>query len=421
MTNENLDILDDEMVDDESLYPIENFKLTTTPNDFNISTIISFLDAGVFVIPDFQRNYVWDINKASKLIESLLIGLPIPQMFLYEKSRNKFYIIDGQQRLMSIYFFVKGRFPKPKARLKFKENSNTQGHFLAPNFLENDEYFSDFKLKLDSKTNPNNNRFHDEKYITLEIEDKTTLDLATIRNMVIKPSIENPNNVESMFEIFNRLNSGGMNLNYQEIRMSLYHSPFLQKLVDMNKEVIWRNKLGKPDPDLRLKDVEMILRLFSILFSGYSPSNANHNKLVEYQNTIIGFLNGTAKVAKDFSNNEVDFLFQLWQKFLEKLEYIQVPINFSEYDSRNSTRISITFLESIFYAVCFDAYVGYKNNPTNHLIELQLDDNYIEKIKQSSEFKEVATGKTSTKENMQKRLKIAYEIHREYYKSPVNN
>lgn len=88
----------------ETQYPIENFQLTTTPNDFNISTIISFLDAGIFKIPDFQRNYVWDINKASRLIESLLIGLPIPQMFLYEKSRNEFYVIDGQQRLMSIYF-----------------------------------------------------------------------------------------------------------------------------------------------------------------------------------------------------------------------------------------------------------------------------------------------------------------------------
>lgn len=415
----DLNIMNEEMVDgDENLYPIENFKLTTTPNDFNISTIISFLDAGVFVIPDFQRNYVWDINKASKLIESLLIGLPIPQMFLYEKSRNKFYIIDGQQRLMSIYFFVKGRFPKTNARLKFKDNANTENHFLAPTFLADDDYFSDFKLKLDSKTNPHSNRFHNEKYITLALEDKTTLDLATIRNMVIKPSAENPNNVESMFEIFNRLNSGGMNLNYQEIRMSLYYSPFLQKLVEMNKEIIWRNKLGKSDPDLRLKDVEMILRLFSMLFSGYRPPIAKDNRLVEYQNTIIGFLNSTANIAKNFTVEEVNFLFDLWKAFLMKWENIQIPFNFSE---DRKAAISVTFLESIFYAVCFDAYRSYKENQHNILDSLKLDDAYIEKIKQSTEFKEAATGKTTTKENMQNRLKIAYDIHRKHFYRQISS
>ncbi|EQB8079491.1 DUF262 domain-containing protein [Yersinia enterocolitica] len=77
-----------EDIDDES-YPIDEFQLTTTPNDFNILTIISFIESNVFKIPAFQRHYVWDIKRASKLIESLLIGLPIPQIFLYEKERKK--------------------------------------------------------------------------------------------------------------------------------------------------------------------------------------------------------------------------------------------------------------------------------------------------------------------------------------------
>lgn len=411
-----LDILnnEDSFEKDGNLYPIENFKLTTTPNDFNISTIISFLDAGVFVIPDFQRNYVWDISKASKLIESLLIGLPIPQMFLYEKSRNKFYIIDGQQRLMSIYFFVKGRFPKVNARLKFKEQSNTEGNFLSTSFLEDDRYFLDFKLKLDSKTNPQNNKFHGKKYDTLESEDKTTLDLATIRNMVIKPSVENPNNVESMFEIFNRLNSGGMNLNHQEIRMSLYNSQFLRKLVEMNKEKIWREKLGKSEPDLRLKDVEMILRLFSMLFSGHYNSTKPDGKikLVEYQNTIIGFLNSTANVARNFTEDEVDFLFKLWKTFLTKWEDLQSAFNFSE---DGKTTISITFLEAVFYASCFDAYQQYKDKKNDILDSMKIDDIYIEKVKQNNDFKDAATGKTTSKDNVQNRLKIAYELYHEHY------
>jgi len=79
---EQEEILDIEKEDED--YPLNEYQLTTTPNDFNILTIVSFIESKVFKIPSFQRHYVWDLKRASKLIESLLIGLPIPQMFLYE-------------------------------------------------------------------------------------------------------------------------------------------------------------------------------------------------------------------------------------------------------------------------------------------------------------------------------------------------
>ena len=77
---------------------------------------MSFLEAGNVKIPGFQRNYVWDIKRASKLIESLIIGLPIPQIFLFQEAKNKLLVIDGQQRLMSIYYFIKRRFPHKDQR-----------------------------------------------------------------------------------------------------------------------------------------------------------------------------------------------------------------------------------------------------------------------------------------------------------------
>jgi hypothetical protein len=88
---------------------LKDYQITATPNDFNVKTICDFIDSGVVKIPSFQRHYVWEIERASKLIESLLIGLPIPQIFLYEEARNYFLVIDGQQRLMSIYYFFKSR------------------------------------------------------------------------------------------------------------------------------------------------------------------------------------------------------------------------------------------------------------------------------------------------------------------------
>ena len=107
----------DQMDNDEEDVTVTEYDVTATPNDFNISTLYSLIDNGVIKMPPFQRNYVWDERRASKLIESILLGLPIPQIFLYEHKKNSFYVIDGQQRLLSIYFFIKQRFPKKKAAM----------------------------------------------------------------------------------------------------------------------------------------------------------------------------------------------------------------------------------------------------------------------------------------------------------------
>jgi Protein of unknown function DUF262 len=89
---------------------IDEYDLNSTPNDFNVVTIYNFIDSGAVKIPGFQRAYVWDLRRASKLIESLIIGLPVPQVFLYEEGRNSFLVIDGQQRLMTMYYFMMQRF-----------------------------------------------------------------------------------------------------------------------------------------------------------------------------------------------------------------------------------------------------------------------------------------------------------------------
>ena len=102
-------------------FQVKEYDITASPNDFNMFTMFSFIESGAVKIPGFQRNYVWDIKRASKLIESIVIGLPIPQIFLYEEERNKFLVIDGQQRLMSIYYFIKQRFPKKKSALSCGE------------------------------------------------------------------------------------------------------------------------------------------------------------------------------------------------------------------------------------------------------------------------------------------------------------
>ncbi|HGU3921046.1 TPA: DUF262 domain-containing protein, partial [Escherichia coli] len=122
------------------------------------------------------------------------------------------------------------------------------------------------------------NKFNGKNYETLN-EFQTTLNLATIRNMVIKPVAQDSED-GAMFEIFNRLNSGGMNLSPQEIRMSLYHSDFLSNLVSLNENKTWRKILSKNVVDMRLSDIEAILRTFAMsLFTS------------QYKSSVSGFLN----------------------------------------------------------------------------------------------------------------------------------
>jgi uncharacterized protein with ParB-like and HNH nuclease domain len=199
----------DDYAEDADEVQIDEYDITASPNDFNVLTIYNFLEAGSVRIPGFQRNFVWDLGRASKLIESLLLGLPVPQIFLYEAGRNEFLVIDGQQRLMSIYYFVKQRFPRKEKRAELRAVFDDQGKIPDP-VLENSEYFEDFRLKLPESLPSRPNRFKGLTYSTLS-NYKTQFDLRTIRNVIIKQNSPQDDD-SSMYEVFNRLNTGGINL-----------------------------------------------------------------------------------------------------------------------------------------------------------------------------------------------------------------
>ena len=150
---------DDDSDNNDDSYRMEHYELVSSPNDFNTKTLIDFIDSGVVIIPGFQRNYVWDNKRASRLIESIIVGLPIPQIFLYEQARNKFLVIDGQQRLMSIYYFVKERFPRREKRAELRLLAAGESKIPAT-FLDNDEYFSDFLLNLPGNITSRPSRLH---------------------------------------------------------------------------------------------------------------------------------------------------------------------------------------------------------------------------------------------------------------------
>ncbi len=363
---------------------IGEFDLTATPNDFNVKTIIDFLTSQVFVIPTFQRNYVWDIKRASKLIESLILGLPVPQIFLYEESRNRFLVIDGQQRLMSLHYFVMKRFPKVEKRGQLRLMAD-QGN-LSREITADDEYFSNFNLQLPSPLPNQENKLNRLNYDTLG-EVRTSFDLRTIRCVIIKQNAP-PEDSSSVYEIFNRLNTGGVNLTPQEIRTSLYHSEFYRLLYELNGQPNWRKVLGLEYPDLRLRDVELLLRGAAMLIRGD-----------QYRPSLTKFLNKFSKDMRAAKKQTLTALRKVYYQFFDAAAALPDGIF-----GASGKRITVSVFESVFAASCASAFADESSNVGN------LDAEKIRALKADKEFSEASTSRTADSANVQTRLRKAREI-----------
>ncbi len=352
--------------EDATFSTLDEYDITSTPNDFNISTIFSLIDNAVIQIPPFQRNYVWDEKRASKLIESIILGLPVPQVFLYEAGKNNFYVIDGQQRLLSIYFFMKQRFPTKKGKIALREVMSG-GKKIDQTLFANEELFKNFSLNLPTLTNEENgndakNKLDKKKYDTLGEYKYTFEILRTIRTVVIKQN--EPNDDSSIYEIFNRLNTGGQNLSAQEIRMSLYYSKFYEMLLEINKDSRWRKLLNQDTPDNRLKDIEILMRSFSLLISGQN-----------YTAPLGKFLNTISKETCKFADEKILYCKKLFDSFLESCSKLPT----GAFCTANGKFI-ISLFEAVFVATCEKAYREEdflcKNICSNSLLDLKNNTNF---------------------------------------------
>jgi uncharacterized protein with ParB-like and HNH nuclease domain len=381
MSDSNNTAIDDYAESTDDLQ-VDEYDITAAPNDFNVLTIYSFLESGSVRIPGFQRNYVWDIGRASKLIESLILGLPVPQIFLYEIERNKFLVIDGQQRLMSIYYFIKQRFPRKDKRSELRGIFDQHGK-IPDNVIHDDNYFENFRLKLTVSSTEHPNKFKGIAYQTLN-DYKTQFDLRTIRNVVIKQNSPQDDD-SSMYEVFNRLNTGGINLKPQEIRMSMYHSKFYEMLYRANSNAIWRRLLGNQSPDIHMKDIEVLLRSFSFLIEDYAPS-------------MVKFVNKFSKNAKDYSEQKNKFLSDFLHSFF--MACYELPEN----AFIKNGRFNVALFEATFVAVCKGPYSEKK------FVEVKIKPYLLSLLDKDTEFIEAMREGTTSTRNVKIRLERACNI-----------
>lgn len=240
---------------EEEEQDVITYQINYYPADLTLKGYLDKWKSGQLKIPPFQRSYVWDQVKASKLIESFLLGLPVPNVFLYkERDTNKLQVIDGQQRILSAIRFFKNEFDEKIFRLK--------------------------------NVNP---KWNGKTYEELDEADRFQLDDTVLRATVVQQL--DPDDDSSMFHIFERLNTGGINLNPMEIRKCVYSGEHFSLLEELNTLDEWRKLIGQPKVDKRLRDTELLLRLLALSSSWK-----------DYKKPMKRFLNGylaTSRKLKD--------------------------------------------------------------------------------------------------------------------------
>lgn len=357
-----------------------SYDISVIPNDFNVMTINSLIESGIISMPAFQRNYVWDRKRASRFIESLILGLPVPQIFLYQMDRNKYSVIDGQQRLLTMYFFVKQRFPRSGKRTFLRKVFDQNGN-IPDSILSDNTYFQDFKLQFPKQENGSQHPLNNKKYHTLEVTQRSAFDLMPIRCMSIRQN--KPEDTASIYEIFSRLNTGGLNLSPQEIRGCLYTSPFYDMLYSLNTNVKWRMLVGKNEEDDKFRDVEVLLRSFALLYNEK-----------DYTGSMVQFLNRFSKQAQKFTEEETESCKKVFNEFLSICE----KINPKEFLTQTGS-FNVSLFDSVFVVVA-------ERIRTNGIESSIINIKDFEALKNDDNFKNAITHSTSHVDSVKTRLTL---------------
>jgi hypothetical protein len=290
---------DEEIISDneeiiEDITPFDPSEIVVYSRDWTIETIFSQIKGGnIDLNPKYQRRNAWTDHKRSKLIESILIGYPVPEIVLAEdpKQKKSFSVIDGKQRLLTIAGFIDpdkyNYWDKPSLMgLSIKEKLNK----LIYSELEGNLKFSDdFRQFMN----------------------------ASLRCTIITNFKEN----DVLYDIFYRLNSGSTPLATQELRQVLNRGEFANYLISTTNDLQPLHKIMKlEEPDKRLRDIEVLLRCFSmILFSGSYTGNLK----VFLDNSMAaitkewGKYEGEIKVLYDTINKAIELLKSIYGGYTE--------------------------------------------------------------------------------------------------------
>ena len=250
-------IYDDTETDD--IAETVRYRITSYGADFDVAGLVRRINDGNIFVPDFQRSFVWTEQQASQFVESLLLDLPVPGIFLtVEPETKRMMVIDGNQRLKTLQFFYAGEFAgNPDTGEKARRFALQD---VAPVFAG-------------------------KGYADLRASDRRQLD-DSLLHATITRQLYPEEGMSSVFHLFHRLNSTGQRLMPHEIRQAVYRGSLLDSIRELNENPDWRAVFGPRHR--RQKDQELILRFWAL-----------HLQSDEYRRPMLGFLNDFAESYRE--------------------------------------------------------------------------------------------------------------------------
>ena len=320
----------DEAVEDEEEHlglPITSRKIYTKQADAEVDGLYrKHQRAKLIVQPDFQRHFIWDEKKASRLIESAILDIPIPSIYLAEENDGREYVIDGQQRLMSFFSFIDGRFPSGK---EFRLTGLKVLQEL------NGKIFKELEQQLQDKI-----LYYKSRVITFPSESDEQL----------------------KFEVFERLNTGSVSLNNQELRNCIYHGPYIDLLRELSKEEDFRYLLGLSDQEKRMGDIELVAR-FAAFY---------HVTYMKYKSPMKDFIDNDIRIYRYITDKDARALRLAFKNAISTIKSIFDKSAFKRYvrgdaENHNGKWLSRQFNKGLYDVLMYAFAKANKNMVYNHL------------------------------------------------------
>lgn len=366
MNNERIDLIAEEQ--NEEFSNDDLFNITSWGADPSVRELILQYKEGDIEKPELQRKYVWKKKEASRFIESLLLGLPVPSIFLANiEQSGKRLIIDGYQRIRTLYDFIE------------------EGIWHGDN--------SEFKLVNSELINE---RWRDKCFRELSETDKRRLKNYTIHAIVFEQKY--PSDDSGLFQVFERINTSGTTLNNQEIRNCVYQGEMNTLLFKVNKNQQWRVLYGEQGEDSRMLDLELILRFYTL----NSPDIYNSDKKkISLKQELNKYMQSKMNASPDFiTEKELEFNSVINFIFTHMGE--EAFFNLQNDLSKIRRRLYPTVFDSIMIATSIAQRRGYINHGED------LSDKRLELLKNAT-YRESITQGTMKTDNI--RTRISYALY----------
>lgn len=347
--------------DNEIEIPKEKRKLSTVSYDYSVEFIVSLMSSDnpkiILEVP-FQRKFIWKNDRASQLIESIIMNVPIPPLYFAEEEDGKWLIVDGLQRLNSIKSFFDNEFNLRKLEI-IKELEGIKFKDLPP-------------------------------------KSKSLLKDGLLRVNVIKKD----SHPDIKYDIFMRLNKGAVILNTQELRNCLYRGHLNDMAKDIVKQPLICKLLNLKAPHNRFLDVEFILR-----YLAFSESLENDNEgyyIKNYKGSLKSFLNDFMESKKDITEQELE---NYKEKILSTFDKVLAVFG-EDRSLRNpeskSAQINKAFADCVLLS--FEKYD--KNLLQDHRSELV---NLYDEFFKDEKFLPLISKRTSDSEVIKRRLNLWFK------------